>query len=83
MSNLSRRTRGSNERAPERTNTFQRQISRWAKDRERVQHAATRHASWLNGMCEELRRYGARYSQDAEERREAAAITSLDTEEGA
>lgn len=85
MSNLSqtRQTRGSNnERVPERVDTFQRQISRWAKDREKVQHAATKHASWLAGMCEELKEYGAKYKQDDAERREAeAAITLLDEEE--
>lgn len=86
MSNLSqstRRTRGSNiERMPERIDTFHRQISRWAKDREKVQHAATKHASWLAGMCEELKEYGAKYKQDGTERREAeAAITLLEEDE--
>lgn len=82
MAKLSRRTRSASERTPERTDPFQRQISRWAKDRERVQHAATRHAHWLTGMCEELRRYGAQYSQDAEERRDAAAVASLEADDG-
>lgn len=88
MSNLShtRRARSvnNNERVPERVDTFQRQISRWAKDREKVQHAATKHASWLAGMCEELKEYGAKYKQDGVERREAeTAITLLDEDEGA
>lgn len=85
MASLSqpRRSRGSgattSERAP--VELVQRQISRWAKDREKVQHAATRHASWLSGMCAELKEYGAKYKQDGDERRDAeaaAAITLLD-----
>ncbi|KAL4173264.1 hypothetical protein KRP22_008417 [Phytophthora ramorum] len=42
---------------------FQQKISRWAKGREKVQHAATSHATWLSGLCEELKEYGAKYSR--------------------
>lgn len=85
MSGLSQTTRpktskGSNDYVPERVEMFQRQISRWAKDREKVQHAATKHASWLTGMCQELKEYGAKYKHDdgAAVRDSEAAITLLD-----
>ncbi|KAK1929435.1 Centrosomal protein [Phytophthora citrophthora] len=41
----------------------QQKISRWAKGREKVQHAATSHATWLSGLCEELKEYGAKYTR--------------------
>ncbi|KAG7385500.1 hypothetical protein PHYPSEUDO_001450 [Phytophthora pseudosyringae] len=41
----------------------QQKISRWAKGREKVQHAATNHATWLAGLCEELNEYGAKYTR--------------------
>uniref|UniRef100_K3WV85 WW domain-containing protein n=1 Tax=Globisporangium ultimum (strain ATCC 200006 / CBS 805.95 / DAOM BR144) TaxID=431595 RepID=K3WV85_GLOUD len=75
-----RRPRGlnSNDRVPERVDMFQRQISRWAKDREKVQHAATKHASWLSEMCQELKEYGAKYKDNEAARDSAAAITILE-----
>ncbi|KAF4139971.1 WW domain-containing protein [Phytophthora infestans] len=42
---------------------YQQRISRWAKGREKVQHAATNHASWLSSLCEELKEYGAKYTR--------------------
>ncbi|KAF1791569.1 hypothetical protein GQ600_15831 [Phytophthora cactorum] len=42
---------------------YQQKISRWAKGREKVQHAATNHATWLSGLCEELKEYGAKYTR--------------------
>ncbi|KAE8886998.1 hypothetical protein PF005_g11562 [Phytophthora fragariae] len=42
---------------------YQQKISRWAKGREKVQHAATSHATWLSGLCEELKEYGAKYTR--------------------
>jgi hypothetical protein len=42
---------------------YQQKISRWARGREKVQHAATNHATWLSGLCEEMKEYGATYSR--------------------
>ncbi|KAF1334482.1 hypothetical protein FI667_g2039, partial [Globisporangium splendens] len=82
MSELSqtRRPRGlnSNDRVPECVDMFQRQISRWTKDREKVQHAATKHANWLSEMCQELKEYGAKYKDNKTARDSAAAITILE-----
>lgn len=50
---------GNERRLAERTAVYQRQISQWARDREKVHHAASRHASWLSGLCEELKEYSA------------------------
>ncbi|KAJ8559063.1 hypothetical protein ON010_g8385 [Phytophthora cinnamomi] len=51
---------GSGSRAEQ---VYQQKISRWAKGREKVQHAATTHATWLSGLCEELKEYGAKYTR--------------------
>jgi uncharacterized protein (DUF2342 family) len=64
----------SNERRlSERTAVYQRQISQWAKDREKVHHAASKHASWLSGLCEELKEYSASRHDKVSDNEGAAA----------
>ncbi|ETO83221.1 hypothetical protein F444_02729 [Phytophthora nicotianae P1976] len=46
---------------------YQQKISRWAKGREKVQHAANNHATWLSGLCKELKEYGAKYTREVED----------------
>ncbi|GMF35952.1 unnamed protein product [Phytophthora lilii] len=50
-------------RANRTEQVYQQKLSRWAKGREKVQHAATTHATWLSGLCEELKEYGAKYTR--------------------
>lgn len=46
-------------RLADRATVYQRQISKWAQDREKVHNAASRHASWLSGLCDEVKEYSA------------------------
>ncbi|GLD98569.1 hypothetical protein PINS_up007267 [Pythium insidiosum] len=57
-STVSRVARPSTSRARVTDDVVQRQISRWAKSREQASHAATRQASWLSDLCQEVRDYG-------------------------
>lgn len=60
---------------------YQQKISRWAKGREKVQHAATNHATWLSGLCEELKEYGAKYTRVEGEAEDASGGAQFVQEE--
>ncbi|OWZ22218.1 Viral Atype inclusion protein [Phytophthora megakarya] len=60
---------------------YQQKISRWARGREKVQHAATNHATWLSGLCEELKEYEAKYTRvDGEEDNNGAQFQHLEAD---
>ncbi|DBA00884.1 TPA: hypothetical protein N0F65_008527 [Lagenidium giganteum] len=61
-----------------RTDVFQRQISRWAKDREKLQAAATKQATWLSGLYQEVKDYNERYKTKDEGRILAATDVGAD-----